>query len=67
MDTGDLKWDAELAARAQKYAEKLVAETKRTQQRYFKHSDRKGLNIGENLSWRNQKESGTCAEASHAW
>ena len=66
MDTPDLKWDATLAAKAQKYADKLVAENKKSSQRIFKHSTDR-VNTGENLAWKNSRQKQTCAGAAHAW
>jgi len=66
VDTPKLQWSPSLAAKAQAYAEKLVQENKKSSKFYFEHStDRK--NIGENLSWRNNRQLGTCVDASHSW
>ena len=66
VDTPDLKWDIKLAAKAQKYAELLVAENKKSSQFFFKHSTDR-VNIGENLAWQNSRQKQTCAGATHAW
>ena len=66
VDTPDLKWDIKLAAKAQKYADKLVAKNKKSLKFYIKHSTGRH-NIGENLYWKSNQKLGTCAEASQSW
>ena len=69
MDTPKLQWDSSLAAKAQAYAEKLVEINSvlgPNDHPELPHSkDRK--NIGENLYWRNNRQLGTCVDASHSW
>ena len=64
-DTGDLKWDADLARKAQAYAEKLVGMNMKSSKTLLVHSKSRGL--GENLFWKNGKTIGKCAQASYAW
>jgi len=68
-DTPDLQWDSSLAAKAQEYAEKLVTINKQlsiTSNAQLSHSPDR-YDIGENLYWRDNKNIGKCAHASHSW
>jgi len=68
-DTPDLQWDSSLAAKAQEYAEKLVTINKQlsiTSNAQLSHSPDR-YDIGENIYWRDNKNIGKCAHASHSW
>ena len=67
VDTPNLQWNQELARRAQEYAEKLVVINRRKSKVFMKHSNREGENIGENIYWRNNRQLGTCVDASRSW
>jgi len=65
-NTPSLEWDDSLAAKAQKYAEKLVEINRYLPKTKLPH-EKPAHGMGENLYWRDNRKKGTCADASLSW
>ena len=65
QNTPPLSWDESIAAKAQSYAEKLLAEHQGRTSTILMHE--KPSELGENLYWKDNRKVGECSEASLSW